>query len=155
MHPVSWMLESKMPKLPQHSAHTYWQRIRKLFGIASWEIALLFSKFLQVSWMKFLGFFKVLEAVNNTAQGLREWAGWSNRLFPSLISVSLWFKDFLHLLAAASLGHFIHCLVILPILGNGRGYLKHHVAIETQEHPVGSNLSLSHISPHGKQKFKP
>lgn len=113
-------------------AHTYWKQIRKIFSIPSWDIALPFSKFLFVSWMEFLGVSKVLETVNNTAQGLREWTTWSNRLFPSLISVSLWFKDFLHLLAVASLGHFIHCVVILQIMGNGRGYLNPPVAIETQ-----------------------
>lgn len=110
---------------------TYRKQIWKFF-ITSWENSLPFSKLLQVPRTEFLGFFNVLEIVNSTAQSLGEWVRWSNRLFPSLISVSLWFKDFLHLLFAASLGHFVRCLVILPIIGNGRGHLKHHVAIETQ-----------------------
>lgn len=114
----------------QH-VQTYRKQIWEFF-VTSWENSLPFSKLLQVHRIEFLGFFKVLEIFNNTAQSLGEWVRWSNRLFPSLISVSLWFKDFLHLLFAASLGHFVHRLVILPITGNGRGHSKHHVAIETQ-----------------------
>ena len=85
----------------QH-VQTYRKQIWKFF-ITSWENALPFSKLLQVPWIEFLGFFEVLEI--NTAQGLGERVRWSNRLFPSLISVPLWFKDFLHLLFAASLDH--------------------------------------------------
>lgn len=143
----------------QYSVHTPTKSRLERFFMSSWGIALPFSKFLHVSWMEFLEVFKVLERmeflkvfkvleiVNNTAQGLREWTRWSNRLFPSLISVSLWFKDFLHLLAAASLGHFIPWVVILPIMGNGRGFMNPPVAIETQQHLAASTLTLPYQPP--------